>query len=426
MNDKIERKPWSLITELTDKNVLGLDGMSNKAPRKTSRAIVINEEGNCAVMYAEKFNLYSLPGGGIEEGEDEITALIREIYEETGCTCDFVEQLGIVLENRNHQDYTTLSYYFVIHTKTKTKTGHTHLTDTEMENGTSVQWLSLEETMHRIRDVEHETTQRKFLQARDLAALTEYLRRQELKSAWQSEESIAHIHGWDFSHIHGRYKEGNDIPWNYEEIIRQYLTPDAKILDFDTGGGEFLLSLNHPYNKTAATEGFPPNVQLCKETLLPLGIDFKECNDAANIPFEDESFDIIINRHGDFNAKELHRLLKKGGLFITQQVGSENDRELVEMVLPGTPKQFPDLNLAKQQKVFEEAGFEILQAEEAFLPIKFYDVGAFVWFARIIEWEFPGFSVDNCFEKLLAMQKTIEETGEIAGTTHRYLIVARK
>ena len=84
------------------------------------------------------------------------------------------------------------------------------------------------------------------------------------------------------------------------------------------------------------------------------------------------------------------------------------------------------LDQVKIEKFIEEAGFEILQAEEAFLPIKFYDVGAFVWFARIIEWEFPGFSVDGCFEKLLEMQKIIEETGEIAGTTHRYLIVARK
>ena len=248
----------------------------------------------------------------------------------------------------------------------------------------------------------------------------------ELKSIWKSEEQIAHIHGWDFSHIHNRYEEENDLPWDYEKIVRQYLTDDVKILDYDTGGGEFLLSLNHPYEKTAATEGYPPNVELCKETLLPLGIDFKACDDPANLPFEEESFDVILNRHGDFNAKELYRLLKKGGIFITQQVGGENDRDLVELVLPGTPKPFPHLHLKEQRKAFEEAGFEILQAEEAYRPIKFYDVGAFVWFARIIEWEFPGFSVDKCFEKLLEMQNIVEEKGEVAGTTHRYLIVARK
>ena len=28
-----------------------------------------------------------------------------------------------------------------------------------------------------------------------------------LKRTWQQEEDIAHIHGWDFSHIHGRYRE---------------------------------------------------------------------------------------------------------------------------------------------------------------------------------------------------------------------------
>ena len=424
MNNKRILKPWNLIAELTDKNLLGLNGMSNKLPRKTSRAIVINEDGNCAVMYEAKFNLYSLPGGGIEEGEDEISALIREIYEETGCTCDCIQQLGLVSENRNHQDYTTLSYYFVVHTKAQNAS--LHLTEEEIENGTTVLWLSLEETIHRIKDVEHETNQRKFLQARDLAALMEYCKRLELKSAWQAEEQIAYIHGWDFSHIYGRYEEGQDIPWNYEKIVRQYLNADTKILDYDTGGGEFLLSLNHPYNKTAATEGFPPNVQLCKEKLLPLGIDFKACDDPANIPFEDETFDIIINRHGDFNTKELYRLLKKGGIFVTQQVGSENDRELVELVLPGTQKPFPHLNLKEQRKVFEDAGFEILQAEEAYLPIKFYDVGAFVWFARIIEWEFPDFSVDKCLEQLLQMQKIVEEKGEISGTTHRYLIVARK
>jgi len=199
-----------------------------------------------------------------------------------------------------------------------------------------------------------------------------------------------------------------------------------RILDFDTGGGEFLLSLGHPYALTAATEGFPPNVALCKETLLPLGIDFRPCGDEANIPYEDESFDIIINRHGSFDPKEIYRLLKKGGLFITQQVGEYNDRELVELALPGTPKQFSGLTLKDQTKAFENTGFQILESDEAFRPIRFYDIGAFVWFARIIVWEFPGFSVDNCFENLLKMQDLLEQNGCVEGTIHRYYFVAKK
>ena len=249
---------------------------------------------------------------------------------------------------------------------------------------------------------------------------------EELKTIWKREEDAAHIHGWDFTHIHGRYEEEQDLPWDYESIVRHYLTKDTELLDYDTGGGEFLLSLKHPYSKTSATEGYPPNVNLCREVLAPLGIRFKECSNASDIPFDDASFDLIINRHGDFDAPELYRLLKSNGIFITEQVGGENDRDLVELVLPGTKASFPHLHLKEQRKVFEKAGFQILQAEEAFRPVTFYDVGAFVWFARIIEWEFPGFSVDKCFENLVKMHHTVENNGKITGTIHRYLIVARK
>ena len=249
---------------------------------------------------------------------------------------------------------------------------------------------------------------------------------EELKTIWKSEEDCAFIKGWDFSHIHGRYKEEDDLPWDYETIIRSVLQDDMRLLDYDTGGGEFLLSLQHPNENTSATEGYPPNVTLCKERLLPLGIDLRECRDADQIPFANESFDIIINRHGDFYPPEIRRLLKPGGLFITQQVGSENDRELVEMVLPGAEKPFPHENMREQRTRFTDMGFEILQADEAFRPISFYDVGAFVWYARIIGWEFPGFSVDRCFDRLLQLQKTIERDGIINGTTHRYLIVAKR
>ena len=101
---------------------------------------------------------------------------------------------------------------------------------------------------------------------------------EELIDRWKAEEQIAHIHGWDFSHIRDRYTEEEDLPWDYRNTIRRYLYPEMRLLDIDTGGGEFLLSLNHPYENTAATEGYPPNVELCRKMLLPLGIDFRPGN----------------------------------------------------------------------------------------------------------------------------------------------------
>lgn len=248
----------------------------------------------------------------------------------------------------------------------------------------------------------------------------------ELKEVWKSEEDIAHIHGWDFSHISERYEEENELPWDYKKIIFEYLKKDMKLLDIDTGGGEFLCSLGHGVHNISATEGYPPNVEICKETLIPMGIDFKEASDYKNLPFENDTFDIIINRHGNYNAEELYRILKPNGIFITQQVGEDNDRDMVKFLIGNVKKNFEGANLTEQKAVFEKAGFEIMYSDEAFNPIKFYDIGALVWFARIISWEFVDFSVDRCFEKLLEAQKILDEKGVFEGTTHRYVIVSRK
>ena len=40
---------------------------------------------------------------------------------------------------------------------------------------------------------------------------------EQLKEIWKQEEAVAHIHGWDFSHIHGRYEE--EEPWGQCEIF---------------------------------------------------------------------------------------------------------------------------------------------------------------------------------------------------------------
>ncbi len=257
--------------------------------------------------------------------------------------------------------------------------------------------------------------------------MNNHMDRKELAKVWLHEEEIAHIRGWDFSHIRGKYDEERDLPWNYEEIVRRYLRPDMRVLDIDTGGGEFLLSLGHPCGLLAATENYPPNVRLCEERLLPMGIDFRAADGGGALPFPDRSFDLVINRHGNFHPGEAGRVLKTGGVFITEQVGAENDRELVELLLNDVPKlPFPDQYLKIAQAAFEDAGFEAEEAQEAFRPIKFWDVGALVWFARIIEWEFPGFSVSDCLENLYHAQEILEEKGVIEGSIHRFLLAARK
>ena len=89
----------------------------------------------------------------------------------------------------------------------------------------------------------------------------------KLIERWKTEESIADIHGWDFSHIAGRYTEEDNLPWDYREVILWHLTPEMKILDIDTGGGEFLLSL---------------------------GVDYRPTDGCGTLPLDDGSFDMVI------------------------------------------------------------------------------------------------------------------------------------
>lgn len=253
------------------------------------------------------------------------------------------------------------------------------------------------------------------------------MKQNQLLAQWLAEERAAHIHGWDFSHIHGRYQEEQDLPWNYGELVRRYLRPESRILDIDTGGGEFLLSLRHPCRLTSATEAYPPNAALCRETLVPLGIDFREADGADPLPFPDGSFDLVLNRHGEYIPQEIFRILKPGGIFMTQQVGAENDRELVQLLLPKVPPlPFPKQYLHIAREELAACGLIILDGQEAFRPIRFWDVGALVWFARIIEWEFPGFSVESCLDGLCRAQALLERDGVIQGMIHRYLLIAQK
>lgn len=161
-----------LICELNDMIILGKEGLSTQLPRLTARAIVENKDGLYAVMYSDKLKLHSLPGGGIEDGEDALTALRREVLEETGCACDRIKELGMVRENRACQDYTQESYYYVVYTAHDGKAPE--LTEAEKASNTVVQWHSFDDMFKLINDVQHDTVQRMYLQARDVAALKMY------------------------------------------------------------------------------------------------------------------------------------------------------------------------------------------------------------------------------------------------------------
>ena len=122
------------------------------------------------------YTLIRFPGG-VEDGEDIITALKREILEETGCICKKISELGIVKENRASADYTQCSYYFVVEAESVKPP---QFTETELNSGTQLQWHTLSKTINLIEDLQPATYQQQYLKARDVAALNEYITKYSL------------------------------------------------------------------------------------------------------------------------------------------------------------------------------------------------------------------------------------------------------
>ncbi len=248
---------------------------------------------------------------------------------------------------------------------------------------------------------------------------------EELKEKWLNEERLELI-GWDFSYISNR-TESEELPWDYKSVVSSYLSDKMYLLDLGTGGGEFLSELKHPHGQTAVTESYPPNLELCRNKLSSLGIDVQYGDHESALPFESESFDTVIDRHESYELSEVYRVLKPGGVFITQQVGETNNLKLARFVLNK-----PDLVYVTENEFHSELlkanhlGFEIIRSEQAYPVTKYFDVGAFVYLAKIIEWEFVGFSVERHFDKLLQLHNRIECDGCFKTLEHRYLNVLRK
>jgi hypothetical protein len=231
--------------------------------------------------------------------------------------------------------------------------------------------------------------------------------------------------GWDFSYLDGRW-ESESLPWDYKEIILNYLDKSMNLLDMGTGGGEFLLTLNHPFDKTSVTEGYQPNILICKSKLEPLGIKVYPVNDNLLVNVPDKKFDIVINRHESYNELELKRVLKEDGIFITQQVGAYNNKDLATFFDPNHTDQAPEMTLNKSISRLEKAGFKIVFKNEYYPTLKFYDLGAIAYLAKIIKWEFLDFSVEKTFDKFLILKNELDKNGYVKSTEHRFIIVANK
>ena len=237
--------------------------------------------------------------------------------------------------------------------------------------------------------------------------------------------------GWNFEYLTktGRMVEA-PVKWNYYNIVLPYLLRAETMLDMGTGGGELLSRFQPLPPYTYATEQYLSNVPVAKARLEPLGakvveIDGQKYPYNESLPFDDEFFDLIINRHEAYYPRELMRLLKHGGLFITQQVGSRTVVNLKQF-LTEKDEAVSNWNLKYAVGELNSAGFGIIEQQEDIQFERFYDVGAVAYFMKAIPWIIEDFTIEKYKDRLWELHIRIDEEGFYDAPMHRFVIVAQK
>jgi hypothetical protein len=259
--------------------------------------------------------------------------------------------------------------------------------------------------------------------------VTDYVTRpaaeQQLVDAWKREEQQPFA-GWDFSRLAGGMQTEHP-PWSYAARAAVLLRAATSVVDLGTGGGERFLELRNTWPlRVAATEQIPENLALATERLAPFGVRVvpARATDIDPLPFGDEEFDLVLNRHAAFNCNEVERVLVDCGRFVTQQVHGRSAEELQAAF--GARPLWPDAAPEKYSPRLEAAGLEIVQVQTWTGRVTFGDVGALVYYLKAVPWTVPGFSVATHREHLLRLQRLLDsDEPALTFPTRLYLIPDR-
>jgi 8-oxo-dGTP pyrophosphatase MutT (NUDIX family) len=123
-------------------NILATIGQIDTSMQYTDRPtvkVVIKNDDKLLVL-----NKGLLPGGGIDPGESDHDAIIRELQEELGVTVKHIQEIGMVVQYRNLLDkkYLINGYSAMLNT-----TGGLTNPQDEGEAQFAIQWLNLEDAM---------------------------------------------------------------------------------------------------------------------------------------------------------------------------------------------------------------------------------------------------------------------------------------
>jgi uncharacterized repeat protein (TIGR03833 family) len=136
--------------------------------RQAARGIFFDESNLIPILFVRQDNYHKLPGGGVEENEDLLQALAREVQEETGCAIKVLNELGQIKEYRSQYNLEQTSYGYL---GIVTSKGATQYTEDELAKGFELVWMTLDQAIEAVEHDEPESYEGIFIQKRDLTFL---------------------------------------------------------------------------------------------------------------------------------------------------------------------------------------------------------------------------------------------------------------
>ncbi len=218
------------------------------------------------------------------------------------------------------------------------------------------------------------------------------------------EAAAAPTVGWDFSWLDGRATEARPS-WHFRERVAERAA--HALLDIECGDGRLLDSIPHLPPLVVGVEDYQPRPGMV-------------CATGAALPLRDASFDLVISRHPvAAHWDEIARVLTPGGTYVAQHVGARSAAAVGEWFVgpwPASDARTPE----RARREAEGVGLEVLDLRYEELPMVFYDVGAVIYFLRLVVWIVPDFTVAKYRDRLAAM------TFPFHATSTRFLIEARR
>lgn len=229
--------------------------------------------------------------------------------------------------------------------------------------------------------------------------------------------------GWDLKPV-APTPLGPTEPWSYDDRARQLLDSTRSVLDMGTGGGEVFGDLCSSFRgRAVATEPWPTNAPVAAKRLRPQGIEVV-LSHSLRLPFQDETFGLVLNRHEELDSAEVSRVLAPGGTVLTQQVGRRWWHELREFF--PRMRDFGDLFHSYLGGLRKE-GLTVIQAVSHEWKAAYAGLGEVVFTLCVAPWEVPDFDpLGRDLPALLSAEESLSTDAGIVLTESRFLIEARK